>query len=173
MINLILFHVIVFTFQPKPQFQPSFKGGVNSSSTSSTKPVEQPLSYAEYIVQSKSNVAPAAQREGPSKLPRAEAAGGTSLKAASPVSSAPGGCETVQGSGDDGHEETQVAGSEQKEGNCQTSDPSLNLGPKAVGSGSSIIVSPRQVCINMCLIWATAGLGLCRKYPSIHPFSSH
>lgn len=102
-------------------------------------------------------MAPAVQREGPSKLLRTEGAGVANLKADS-LSSAPGGCETVQdcakGTGD-GHEgvkkseETQVAGTEQKEGNGQTSDPNLNLGPKAVGSGSSIIVSPRQVCINM------------------------
>ncbi|GAA6230176.1 DNA excision repair protein ERCC-1 [Lates japonicus] len=146
---------------PKPQFLSSSKGGqiTSASSTSSAKPVpesvDQPLSYAEYIVQSKSNVAAAPQREAPPKLPTTEGAGVKSLKQTEPgsVSSATGRCETVQDcakgteGGSEGvrrSEETQVAGTDQKEGNCQRSDASLSLGPKPVGSGSSIIVSPRQ-----------------------------
>ncbi len=173
------FRVIVL--QPKPQFQPSCKGGQNpsSSSSSSAKPApepgRQPRSYADYIVQSKSNVAaaPPPQREGPSKLLRTEAAGSTGATSvkqseSDSVSSAPGGCEKVQDcakgteGGSEGvkrSEETLVAGTDQKEGDCQRADPSLNQGPKPVGSGSSIIVSPRQVC-------------LCRKSPtlSIHTY---
>ncbi|XP_045910984.1 DNA excision repair protein ERCC-1 [Micropterus dolomieu] len=139
----------------KPQFQPSSKGGQNASTSSSAKcasePVDQLLSYAEYIVQSKSNVAAPPQRAGPSTKLRTEGDGVTNVKQS--VSSAPGGCETAQDcpEGTEGgsggvkrSEETQVAGTDQKEGNCQRSDQSLSLGPKPVGSGSSIIVSPRQ-----------------------------
>ncbi|XP_040913310.1 DNA excision repair protein ERCC-1 [Toxotes jaculatrix] len=135
----------------KPQFL--------SSSASSLKPapvsVDQPLSYAEYIVQSKSNVAAAPQREVPLKLPKTQGAGATSLKQTEPGSgsSATGRCETVQDcakgteGGSEGaqkSEERQVTGTDQKEGNCQRLDASLSVGPKPVGSGSSIIVSPRQ-----------------------------
>ncbi|XP_074515681.1 DNA excision repair protein ERCC-1 [Sebastes fasciatus] len=148
-----------------PHFQPSSsKGGQNASSSSSSsakpaaEPLDQPFSYAEYIVQSKSNVAAPIHREGPSKQLRTEGAGVTSLKQSEsdPVSSAPagGGCETGQedcAKGTEGgsegvkkSEETQVAGTHQKVGNCHGADPSLSLGPKPVGSGSSIIVSPRQ-----------------------------
>ncbi|XP_076602336.1 DNA excision repair protein ERCC-1 [Chaetodon auriga] len=140
---------------PKPQFQTSFKGGQNTSASSSAKtasePVDQPLSYAEYIVQSKNNVAGPPQRGCPSKLPRTDGAGVTNLKQSesASVSSAPGGCEAADDcakgtEGEKKSEETQVAGTDQKEVNCQRSDPSLSLGPKPVGSGSSIIVSPRQ-----------------------------
>uniref|UniRef100_A0A671Z4G4 DNA excision repair protein ERCC-1 n=1 Tax=Sparus aurata TaxID=8175 RepID=A0A671Z4G4_SPAAU len=96
----------------------SSRGGENTSASSSAKPASAPLSYAEFIVQSKSNVGSLPDREAPSKSEPAS------------VSSAPGGCETVQDCGqctEDGPE-----------------DLSLNLGPKPVGSGSSIIVSPRQ-----------------------------
>lgn len=148
----------MIVFQLKPQFQPSSKGGQNASTSSSAKcasePVDQLLSYAEYIVQSKSNVAAPPQRAGPSTKLRTEGDGVTNVKQS--VSSAPGGCETAQDcpEGTEGgsggvkrSEETQVAGTDQKEGNCQRSDQSLSLGPKPVGSGSSIIVSPRQVCL--------------------------
>lgn len=103
-------------------------------------------------------MAAAPHRDGSSKPLRIEGAGGAGLKQTAPVSvsSAAERCETVQDSSkgtgvravdDKMSEETQVAGTEQNEGSCQKSDPSLNLGPKPVGSGSSIIVSPRQVCI--------------------------
>uniref|UniRef100_A0A8C4EX97 DNA excision repair protein ERCC-1 n=1 Tax=Dicentrarchus labrax TaxID=13489 RepID=A0A8C4EX97_DICLA len=148
---------------PKPQFQSSSKVGQNPSSSSSAKPAaepedqpeDQPLSYAQFIVQSKNNVAAPPQREGPCKLLRTEGTGVTNMEQSeSPsVSSVPGGCETgqdcVKGSegGSEGvknSEETPVTGTDQKEGNWQRSDPSLSLGPKPAGSGSSIIVSPRQ-----------------------------
>ncbi|KAL7384442.1 hypothetical protein ABVT39_002399 [Epinephelus coioides] len=143
---------------PKPQFQPSFKAGQSTSASTSSpvkpasEPAHQPFSYAEYIVQSKSNVAAPAKRDGPPKSLRTEDVGVNNLKqsGADSVSSAPGGCETVQdcakgtegGSEEVKKSEETVAATDQKEGNCQRSDPSL--GPKPVGSGSSIIVSPRQ-----------------------------
>ncbi|XP_059198734.1 DNA excision repair protein ERCC-1 [Centropristis striata] len=146
---------------PKPQFQPSSKGGQSTSDSSSSSskpaadPADKPLSYADYIVQSKSNVAAPPQKEGPSRPLRTEGAGVTSLKQreSDSSSSAPGGCEAVQtcAEGTEGlsegvkkSEEKQLAGTDPKEGNCQRPDPSLSLGPKPVGSGSSIIVSPRQ-----------------------------
>ncbi|XP_056283673.1 DNA excision repair protein ERCC-1 [Pseudoliparis swirei] len=142
---------------PKPQFQPSSKGGQNTSgSTSSSakpasEPVEQPLSYAEYIVR-KNN---AAALEGSSKLLNADDAGETNGKQSESDSgsSAAVCCDPLQGRAEGGEgesggvktsEDPQVAGTHQKEGNCQRSDPILTLGPKPMGSGSSIIVSPRQ-----------------------------
>ncbi|KAE8299420.1 DNA excision repair protein ERCC-1 [Larimichthys crocea] len=120
---------------PKPQFQSSSTGGQNTSAKPASEPVDQPLSYADFIIQSKSNV-----REGPSKPLRAEAAAATNLKQSesASVSSATGGCETAQdcSKGVKKNEDTLV----QKEGNGQ----SISLGPKQMGSGSSIIVSPRQ-----------------------------
>ncbi|KAM3607246.1 uncharacterized protein V6R79_004090 [Siganus canaliculatus] len=128
---------------PKPQFQSLSKGVQNTSTSHPPKPVE-PLSYAQFIVQSKSNVAAAPQRD-PSKL-RSEGAGVINQKqsVSASVLNTPGGCEAVQDyeDGSKKTEETQVSGTEQKEGSCQNSD--LNFGPKPVGSGSSIIVSPRQ-----------------------------
>lgn len=153
------FHVIVF--QPKPQFQSSSKGGhLTSASASSigqpaSEPDDRPFSYAEYVVQSKANVAAPPQREGPSRLLGTEVTNRRQSESAS-VSSAPVGCDTVRDcaegteGGSEGvgkSDETQVAGTDQNKGNCQRPDPSL--APKPVGSGSSIIVSPRQVCIKM------------------------
>uniref|UniRef100_A0A3P8TCJ3 DNA excision repair protein ERCC-1 n=1 Tax=Amphiprion percula TaxID=161767 RepID=A0A3P8TCJ3_AMPPE len=134
---------------PKPQFQSSSKGGEYTSAATTSKPVPeavgQPLSYAEYVFQSKSNAAAAPQRDAPSKL---LSAGAFSLKQNEPDagSSDAGGGETAKGTEVQSDEvnkskETQVAGTE---GDCQKSDPSLSLGPKPVGSGSSIVVSPRQ-----------------------------
>ncbi|XP_068559178.1 DNA excision repair protein ERCC-1 [Cebidichthys violaceus] len=136
---------------PKPQFQPSSKGGQHTSGSPSSsakpasEPVEQPCSYAEYIVHSKSNVAaPPPQREGSSKPLKTDQRQSESDSVS---------CETLEGRAEGGEggserakesEDPQVAGTHQKEGSCQRSDPSLSLGPKPVGSGSSIIVSPRQ-----------------------------
>lgn len=173
----------MIVFQPKPQFQPSSKGGQNTTASTSSlakpasEPLSQPFSYAEYIVQSKSNVAAPTQREGPSKPLRTEGAGVTNLRQieSDSVSSASGERETVQNcaketeSGSEGvkeSEEAQVADTDQKEGSCQRSYPSL--GPKPLGSGSSIIVSPRQVCINM---YAPLDFGNSRlhSHSYIHP----
>ncbi|XP_034550148.1 DNA excision repair protein ERCC-1 [Notolabrus celidotus] len=130
---------------PKPQFQ-SFKGGqiASTSAQPAPEPGSKPLSYADYIVQSKSNVAAHPQREGPSKLRRTEIA---DVAKVMPKEFDSGGCDTAQDCGSDEakkSEEAQVAVTDQKEGNCQGSDPTLSLGPKPVGSGSSIIVSSRQ-----------------------------
>ncbi|KAM6978467.1 DNA excision repair protein ERCC-1 [Tautogolabrus adspersus] len=135
---------------PKPQFQSSLKGGQNASASTSantsSEPVDKPLSYADYVVQSKRNVAATPQREGSSKVPRAESAHVTDLNQTEDS----GGSDTVQDlaktteGGSGGVKETLMAGTDQREGNLQGSDPSLNSGPKHVGSGSSIIVSPRQ-----------------------------
>eukprot|EP00064_Thunnus_orientalis_P012128 superscaffoldBa00001819_g12162 len=131
---------------PKPQFQPSSTKTACSSKPAPESVDHQPLSYAEYVVQSKSHVPAPLQREGSSsKLLRTDGDGGTSLKRSESesVPSASGRCEIGTESGFDGvkkSEETQVAGTDQTEGNGQ----SLSLGPKPVGSGSCIIVSPRQ-----------------------------
>lgn len=131
---------------PKPQFQPSSTKTACSSKPAPESVDHQPLSYAEYVVQSKSHVPAPVQREGSSsKLLRTDGDGGTSLKRSESesVPSAPGRCEIGTESGFDGvkkSEETQVAGTDHTEGNGQ----SLSLGPKPVGSGSCIIVSPRQ-----------------------------
>ncbi|XP_035029577.2 DNA excision repair protein ERCC-1 [Hippoglossus stenolepis] len=145
---------------PKPQFVSSSKGAVSSASSASPaesapESVDQPMSYAEYIVQSKSTVAP--QRENIFKGPGTDGAGVPSVKQTRPgsVSSATGGCETGQDQdcskvtegGSEvlrGTEETQAVCTDPKEGNCPRSDASLSLGPKPVGTGSSIIVSSRQ-----------------------------
>ncbi|XP_017279356.1 DNA excision repair protein ERCC-1 [Kryptolebias marmoratus] len=136
---------------PKPQFQPSSSGQQNTTTSTADKQADRPLSYAEYIVQSKSNVAAVPQRDFSSKVSRTEGAGLNSLKQGEPESvssSTTGGCERDQ----DYVKETEAQPVEAKrseetgvaEGNCQKSAPSLNQGPKPVGSGSSIIVSPRQ-----------------------------
>uniref|UniRef100_A0A1A7YE78 DNA excision repair protein ERCC-1 n=1 Tax=Iconisemion striatum TaxID=60296 RepID=A0A1A7YE78_9TELE len=139
---------------PKPQFQPKGQQSTTTSSTSATKPatetVDQPLSYAEFIVQSKSNPTAVPQRDASSKLHRTESAGVSSLKQGEPeaLSFSTRGCETGhdcvksnRAKPEEGKrsEKTQVV-----EGSCQKSNPSLNQGPKPVGSGSSIIVNPRQ-----------------------------
>ncbi|KAG7501551.1 DNA excision repair protein ERCC-1 [Solea senegalensis] len=145
---------------PKPQFLSSSKGQVASASSvssaeSATVSVDQPLSYAQYIVQSKHGVAAAApQREPPPpKLPRSDDTDVTSLKESGSISSATDGFEAVQdctkrtecgSKGVQTTEETQVVGTDQTEVKCQKSDAGLSLGPKPVGSGSSIIVSTRQ-----------------------------
>lgn len=149
--------------QIKPQFQPSSNGGPNISATSasSSKPAPDPagqtLSYAEYVVQSKSHVPADPQRESSAKVLKVEGAGASTVKPNNPdtLSSAQGGCGTSQDciKGNESgpleakmREERQVACSEQKEGEGQRSEPSIPLGPKLVGAGSSMIVSPRQVC---------------------------
>lgn len=143
---------------PQPQFESLFKKGQTSSATCPTKAVPEHLSYAQFIVQSKNNAATAPPREGPSKLSGGEDAGETELnrKQSVSVSSAPGGQQRVQDSQklteDDGSnklhtsETTRENSTTQSEGTHPRSDPDLPQGPKPVGSGSSIVVSPRQVC---------------------------
>lgn len=105
------------------------------------------MSYAEFIVQSKSNAAAPAQREAPPKRIRTEDAVVTNLQQRESASTVQDSVERAEV----GHEGVQnsEAGKDQKEGSCQKSDLNPSLGAKPVGSGSSIIVSPRQVCIKM------------------------
>lgn len=136
-----------------PQFESLFKKG-QTSGTSSTKPSEH-LSYAQFIVQSRSN-ADAPPREGPSGLPAAEAAEGTNLnqKEAASVSCSPGGHQRVQktqkGVFNKLDEAAPDNSTKNNQGTC--SDPNHLPGPKPVGSGSSIVVSPRQVGIKIKVI---------------------
>uniref|UniRef100_A0A3Q0RP85 DNA excision repair protein ERCC-1 n=1 Tax=Amphilophus citrinellus TaxID=61819 RepID=A0A3Q0RP85_AMPCI len=118
--------------------------GPSTSTATTTKPVAQPLSYAEYIVQSKSNAAAASHKNAASKPPRSEGAEVTGVRQSERTSVSPttGKCETVQ----DLAKEPQVKTSKgtQEAGTGQKSESGISLGPKPVGSGSSIIVSPRQ-----------------------------
>lgn len=145
------FNVTVF----QPQFESLFKKG-QTSETSSIKPSSEHLSYAQFIVQSKSNAAAAPPREGPSNLPTTEDAAETNLnqKEAASASCAPGGHQRVQEMEKDGFTKLSEAPPENStkhnDGTC--SDPSHPQGPKPVGCGSSIVVSPRQVGIKMITI---------------------
>uniref|UniRef100_A0A8C4EXG4 DNA excision repair protein ERCC-1 n=1 Tax=Dicentrarchus labrax TaxID=13489 RepID=A0A8C4EXG4_DICLA len=107
----------VIIFQPKPQFQSSSKVGQNPSSSSSAKPAAEP-------------------EDQPEDQPLSYAQ--FIVQSKNNVAAPP------QREGVKNSEETPVTGTDQKEGNWQRSDPSLSLGPKPAGSGSSIIVSPRQ-----------------------------
>ncbi|KAM9342176.1 DNA excision repair protein ERCC-1 isoform 2-T2 [Pholidichthys leucotaenia] len=134
---------------PKPHFQPSSKGGQDISASTATpvKPVEQPLSYAQYVVQNSVTGAP--QRDPASKhLKTDDGAGLSPLGQSEPVSSSTVRCESDQNSdkGTEGaNSETKPAGvTDKKEDSTQKSEPSISVGPKPVGSGSSIIVSLRQ-----------------------------
>ncbi|XP_028992179.1 DNA excision repair protein ERCC-1 [Betta splendens] len=146
---------------PKSHFQPSSKGGHNASAPTASSPKhalgtkDQPLSYAEYIVQSKKHVVDPPQRPTTSKAPTCEGAGvgslshidsgSSSLATERPETVVESGKRNEGGSeGAQRTEEAQGTGTEQKDSNCQRSDVNLSLGPKPVGSGSSIIVSPRQ-----------------------------
>lgn len=133
---------------PKPQFQSAFKGEQTASTSANpaSETVGKPLSYADYIVQSKSNAAAPPQRETASSLPRTEFSHAAKM---TQKELDPGGCNQAQGAEDktDGakkSEEAQVVAADPKEGNHQGPDSNISLGPKQVGSGSSIIVSSRQ-----------------------------
>lgn len=147
---------IVTVFQP--QFESLFKKG-QTSGTSSTKPSSEHLSYAQFIVQSKSNAAGAPPPRGdPSKAPTAEDAEETNLKQkeAASASSSPGGHQRVREMEEDGFNKSSEATPENstKHNEGTSSDASHPQGPRPVGSGSSIIVSPRQVGIKMNIIIA-------------------
>ncbi|XP_033842278.1 DNA excision repair protein ERCC-1 [Periophthalmus magnuspinnatus] len=108
---------------PKPQFKLSSNNEDTNSATTA-----QPLSYAEYVVQNKNS-----STDGPSsKLPRP----GDPSEAHSSASSAQKGGEIL--------EDCIKTTDEAKDEGVQKSSLVQNLGPKPVGSGSSIIVSPRQ-----------------------------
>ncbi|XP_029935954.1 DNA excision repair protein ERCC-1 [Myripristis murdjan] len=150
----------------KPQFQPSSIGGPSTSATSGSAPQSagQPLSYAQYIVQSKVSSNPHTERT--TKPVQCVGAGADTVKQAANTqylqsgagagASASRGCVTPQVSaggisngesaplGGEKREEGEMTGADQIQTEGQRSEPGLNLGPKPVGSGSSIIVSPRQ-----------------------------
>ncbi|RVE64418.1 hypothetical protein OJAV_G00125590 [Oryzias javanicus] len=131
----------------KPHFQPTCKGqqdpSASGGSSVNTPPklVQQPLSYAEYIVQSKSSGV-TVPKNVPSRVPS------HSLKHVEPHSTTSSTTTTDQ----DSEKEADVPFRDLEKNeelpvndeSCQKSDPSLIPGPKPVGSGSSIIVSPRQ-----------------------------
>lgn len=136
-----------------------------SASSTAAPLVDQPLSYAEYAVQGKRNApAPAPPQRGDSSKPlRPEGGEAASLRKgeSDSVPSEAGRCETSQKcvkgdeSGSDEvkkSEKSSMAGTDQREGISQTSDPTLSLGPKPVGSGNCIIVSPRQVCFKIYVL---------------------
>lgn len=140
---------------PKPHFQPSVKGQITSSSESAPE-VEAgagagagagAFSYAEYIVQSKSSAAGAPQTDGSSRPLRTRGAGDSAPDTASSVSVECGqDPDSASGSGDrpgPSNPCTETPAPTEW-GSCRKPDPSLSLGPKPVGSGSSIVVSPRQ-----------------------------
>ncbi|XP_068602643.1 DNA excision repair protein ERCC-1 [Brachionichthys hirsutus] len=140
---------------PKPQFQSSSMGAQNTSKPGS-EAGDPPLSYAAFIVHSKTNVSSAAQTEGPSTLPRTEGSTADLKQTESAsLSSSTGERETLQdfpkttGSEPEmvqASERTQESRTNQKERSIPKTGthPSLAAGPSPVGSGSSIVVSPRQ-----------------------------
>ncbi|XP_061736114.1 DNA excision repair protein ERCC-1 isoform X2 [Nerophis ophidion] len=105
---------------PKHHFQPS--SNVVQSSASSSPKKDNHLSYAQYIIKDKDGGALKStnlRQKEPDSVPSVEDRGETS-----------GGDEVKKILGQEGN---------QKEGHL-----GANLGPKPAGSGSSIIVSPRQ-----------------------------
>lgn len=140
--------------QPKSHFQPSSKRGPTPA-TSSVTTGEQSLSYADFIVQSKNNPPAAPLKESSSKPSRSVDVVITQEHNRQPFVStvATGGLETEKcARGNDGESEviqkTEIppeARTDPQEGSCPKTDAGVSLGPRPVGSGSSIIVSPRQV----------------------------
>ncbi|KAM8858249.1 DNA excision repair protein ERCC-1 [Synchiropus picturatus] len=118
---------------PKQQFQPSSRAGPANatSAVSGGTSGAQPLSYAEYIIQSK-NKAPHVD-VGP-KLSDLKEAVGLERKVCDAVTAG-----DMSGA-DDAKKTVEVAGTDLND--RQKSDPCLV--PKPVGFGSSIVVSPRQ-----------------------------
>lgn len=95
-------------------------------------------------------------------MARAEDAEETNViqKESASVSCVPGGLQRVQDPArftEDGFNRLQSSEVTQNstqhiEGTRSRSDPNLPQGPKPVGSGSSIVVSPRQVCMEINII---------------------
>lgn len=140
--------------QPKPHFQPSSKRVPTPATSSVTSGSgEQPPSYADFIVQIKKNP-PAAPLRSPSSSKPSTAADGAVIQehsSFSSVSTVTGGLEAAGkwAGGKDGDskliQKSEIQPEPREEGSCTKSDPGISLGPRPVGSGSSIIVSPRQV----------------------------
>lgn len=139
-----------------PHFQPSSKRGPTPTTSSvKTGSGEQPLSYADFIVQSKKNPPAVPLKESSSKPSRAVDAVVTQEHSrSSSVSTVAGGLETAEECARGNHGESEViqkseipleARTDPQDGSCPKSDTGVSLGPRPVGSGSSIIVSPRQV----------------------------
>ncbi|CAN9497850.1 unnamed protein product [Ophioblennius macclurei] len=144
---------------PKSHFQASVKGQITPSSESAP---EQPLSYAEYIVQSKNRATGAPQTDASasssssSRPPhRAGAAGVCSVPGQSqsdPPAPVSAGCAQVQDRAAESEVQPDRSGSDSallgkdptEGGSGRKPDPSPSLGCKPVGSGSSIVVSARQ-----------------------------
>nr|XP_057938370.1 DNA excision repair protein ERCC-1 [Doryrhamphus excisus] len=155
---------------PKHHFQPSSNVGHSSTSASSAKPDEH-LSYAQYIIKSKDPGFP----EGGGVLT------GPNLRQKEP--------DLVPSSTDAKDKNNDGCGEVKKstdEGNLST-----GLGPKPAGSGSSIIVSPRQrgnpilkfvrsvpwefgeVVPDYVLGQTTCALFLSLRYHNLHPNYIH
>ncbi|XP_075896416.1 DNA excision repair protein ERCC-1 isoform X2 [Nelusetta ayraudi] len=140
---------------PKPHFQPSSKRGATPTTSSvAAGSGDQPLSYADFIVQSKRNPPAAPLRESSSKQARTVDDVTTQEHGkSSSVSTVTGGLEAAEKCAQGTEGESEViqksdtppeARTDPKEGSCAKSDTGVSLGPRSVGSGSSIIVSPRQ-----------------------------
>lgn len=117
----------------KPQFKSSSSREEASDVSRAPAAAEQPMSYAQYIVQSKSNGPPQkdSSSSSSSSLPIPEDSGPVDIN---PASSA---VQVQDGGG------LQECVKNTEEG-VQKFSSGQSLGPKPVGSGSSIIVSPRQ-----------------------------
>lgn len=168
--------------QAKPLFQPSSKTDQSVSSTSSSTPASssvqpapqstgQPLSYAQFIVQSKGHDAPpqrlpsAPQTERPFRVAAGTGAGsgtGTGAENGSGTGTGTGSWSGSQVGGlnqatrpsgvevevEEHHEGRRTVNVSEQKQEAQRSEGGISLGPKAVGSGSSIVVNPRQVKMN-------------------------
>lgn len=140
---------------PKPHFQPSSKRGPTPTTSSvAAGSGDHPLSYADFIVQSKRNPPAALLRESSSKQARTVDDVSTQENSkSSSVSTVTGGLEAAEKCTQGAEGESEViqksdtppeARTDPKVGSCPKSDTGVSLGPRPVGSGSSIIVSPRQ-----------------------------
>lgn len=127
---------------PRPQFKLTANGEPSTgvSSASVPLPADQPGSYAQYIMNSKSNSTAPAQKDCSYKLPRTDASEVTNV-----ASSTGKDYEKFEDCTKKTDEEFRNAGqADVQDERVQRSDTSQNVCPKPVGSGSSIIVSPRQ-----------------------------
>ncbi len=131
-------------------------GQVENSSAPSAPPAPgQPLSYAEFVVQSKNRALQGAAH-GPEKQSRSDAAGQSNVNTA-------GIASVSTSSTDSGKPETEQQGPEEVPTDDQTKEESQSsesciIPPHLLGSGNSIIVSPRQVCtvcsIRQCSVFS-------------------
>lgn len=155
----LIFFFLSFS-QLKPHFQPSSKrGDAPTTSSVASGSGDQPLSYADFIVQSKGNNPPVAPlSESSSKPARTVDDVTTQEHSESSSSTVTLGLEATEkcAQGTAGVSEAIQKGNtlpeartEPKEGSRPKSDTGVSQGPRPVGCGSSIIVSPRQVPSNV------------------------